>query len=188
MELFLGICNKIVFVIGALLGLVASVVALCTNPSPRWILILLMISAIFFMLTFLTLLLKRIPVVTRSSGFGLVMFFGGSFAAFISALEAYLVDPVHPYLAFLRILLAGSVLLVIGSFGLLYDCFWLRMPALFTIIYLTITGGTTCLFVGSLLGFLAISLASKIVTLLAFAFLLLASVFNLWTPNVINVE
>ena len=174
----LSIVNKMAFLLASILGIVAGILALVVKPTPIWVLILVMISALLFIVTFGSVLLQRNPAPTRTLTVGLILFCVGSYGEFTSALEAYLLDPAKPYFAFLRIALIASIFLVVGSLFLIYDILFVPQPGMLSVMFFIISMGTASLFASSLLSYLGVILAGRILSVVAFGFFLLASLVN----------
>jgi len=174
----LRLFNKVIFVFASLTGLTAGILAIALPPKD-WVLIIAMLASFAFFATFLTVELVRSPVPSRTLMTALTFFAAGAFGTFLSALDTYLLDPTLPYTGFLQLSVASSALLCASGLLLLLEIFLHRPPPIVTTTLFFISLSVMALLAASVLAFKGKSLAGRITNLVAFSFLLVASLFNL---------
>lgn len=174
----LKLINKTVFVIGALLSLIASIAGILGVWYTERIILMMTVALLFFVL-FTTILLDQPPPLSKVAVFSLIMFISGSFGAFVSMIEAYLFDPMYPYMAFARISLISASFILLGGFAFLYETITVKMPLKYTLWFSLIVFGVFGLFISSVLAYFAYLWESQIVSLVTSCIFVVGAGVNL---------
>ena len=172
--------NKLLFLGASVTGLVASILAMAIQPTPLWILLIVMVSAWLFFFTFATVAMFRLPVhPSRLLTLALIFFAAGAFGNFIISLDIYLLDPTLPYFGFLRNSVVSATALGAGAILLTLDAFIHPPPLVTKLVFFFIVTSVISLLTGSVIAFKGDSHGGKIANTVGFAILFLGSLVNL---------
>jgi hypothetical protein len=179
---FITLIHKISFLIAAITGLLASILSFIWMPTiPPWILILIMISAWSFFVTFATVAMFK-PCVppSRNLMLALFLFSAGAYGIFLISLQLYSSYFLrHAYYTFLRDSVITASTLSVAALLLILELFVFPPPPTIKVVFVTIILSVAGLLTSAILAVRGNEWSSRLASIVAFALLLIGSICNL---------